>query len=416
MTLTTSQPRPAVRRLAFSRLISLVGTHAAFIALIFAVYEKTNSTTWVSLAMVATFAGAGISLPFGGALGDRFDRRRVLIVSDVLGALAFGVLAFVHSPGWMIALIFLAEVVASPTFPAIEAAVPNLAGEELLAWANGMIGFGRNMGQMVGPVVGGAVVALAGPGAVFWLNAGSFALSAILVWTVHGRFSEERTEATAAEHGGLKAGFVYVAHDRILRAVSLAWMVLLLGVSTVIVAELPLAQEFGLGSTGYGLLATSWGVGAVIGSLLATRMRERQERAGLFLGTVGPAVGFGLVSVLPWFGAILGSVSVAGGTDAVSSVAFQNIAQRRTPDAVRSRVMGAVDALVTGALALSFVAAGPFVGAVGPRGAYLAAGITSLLGGAILFPVLFGRRAEAPAPTLGDEAAAQDVATDVAPA
>jgi MFS family permease len=305
-------------------------------------------------------------------------------------------------------------VVASPTFPAVEAAVPNLAGEELLAWANGMIGFGRNMGQMLGPVVGGALVALAGPGLVYWLNAGSFALSAVLVWTVRGRFSEDRT-AAAAEHGALRAGFVYVAHDRILRAVTLAWVVLLLGVSTVIVAELPLAQAFGMGATGYGLLATSWGVGAVIGSLLATRMREHQERAGLFLGTVGPAVGFGLVSVLPWFGAILGSVGFAGGTDAVSSVAFQNIAQRRTPDAVRSRVMGAIDAVVTGSLALSFVAAGPFVGAVGPRGAYLAAGITSLLGGVILFPVLWGKRS---ADRAGAETTAADgnISTDVAPA
>ena len=123
-----------------------MGTHAAFIALIYAVYARTNSTTWVSVAMVATFAGAGISLPFGGALGDHFDRRKVLILSDVLGAITFGVLAFVHQPGVMIALIFVGEVVASPSFPAIEAAVPNLAGEELLSWANGMIGFGRNMG------------------------------------------------------------------------------------------------------------------------------------------------------------------------------------------------------------------------------------------------------------------------------
>ena len=409
MTLITSQPRPAVRRLAFSRLISLVGTHAAFIALIFAVYQKTNSTTWVSFAMIATFAGAGISLPFGGALGDRFDRRRVLIVSDVLSAVTFGVLAFVHQPALMIALVFVGEVVASPSFPAVEAAVPNLAGEELLSWANGTIGFGRNVGSMVGPVLGGMLVALSGPGLVFWVNAASFGLSAILVWTVRGRFSEEKTEST--EHAGLRAGFVYVAHDRILRAVALAWMVLLLGVGTVIVAELPLARSFGLGATGYGLLATSWGVGAVIGTLLATRLRERQERSALFLGTVGPAVGFGLVAVLPWFKAILGSVAFAGGTDAVSSVAFQNIAQRRTPDVVRSRVMGAIDALVTGALALSFVVAGPFVGAVGPRGAYAAAGVTSLIGGAILFPVLWGRRAVA---RTEPETAAHEA--DVAPA
>ena len=126
-------------------------------------------------------------------------------------------------------------------------------------------------------------------------------------------------------------------------------------------------------------------------------------------------MGFGLVSVLPWFGAILGSVGFAGATDAVSTVAFQNIAQRRTPDAVRSRVMGAIDALVTGALALSFVAAGPFVGAVGPRGAYAAAGVSSLVGGAILFPALWGRRAAAATPTASAAGTATAVA-DVAPA
>jgi MFS family permease len=188
-------------------------------------------------------------------------------------------------------------------------------------------------------------------------------------------------------------------------------MVLLLGVGTVIVAELPLARGFGMGPTGYGLLAASWGVGAVLGSLLATRLPKHRERGGLFLGTVGPAVGFGLVSVLPWFGAILGSVAFAGGTDAVSTVAFQNIAQRRTPDAVRSRVMGAIDALVTGSLALSFLVAGPFVGAVGPRGAYAAAGVTSLIGGAILFPALWGRRS-------ADETSLETTAgeADVAPA
>ena len=61
MTLITRNPRAAVRRLALSRLISLTGTLAAFIALVYAVYQRTGSTTWVSAAMLATFAGAGIA-------------------------------------------------------------------------------------------------------------------------------------------------------------------------------------------------------------------------------------------------------------------------------------------------------------------------------------------------------------------
>ncbi|HXY71248.1 MAG TPA: MFS transporter [Actinomycetota bacterium] len=384
--LTTRNPRAAVRRLAFSRLISLTGTGAAMIALAFFVYQKTGSTLWVSAAMLATFSAAGLAAPLGGALGDRFDRRRVLIVADLLGAVTFAVLAFIHQPAWMIAAAFVAEAVASPTFPAVEAAVPNLAGPEHLSWANGTIGFGRNVGLVVGPAIGGVLAGTMGAGFVFWLNAASFLLSAVLVWSVRGRFSEERTGPS--EHHGLRAGFVFVAHDRLLRAVTLTWMVLLFGVGTVIVAELPLSRSFGLGSTGYGLLAAFWGVGAVIGSLAGKRLRREQEPAGLFLGTVGPALGFGLIAFLPWFAPVLLSLAFAGGTDGVSTVAFQNMTQRRTPDEVRSRVMAAMDAAVTTALALSFVFAGPFVAAVGPRGAYLAAGVSCLLGAAILLPPL----------------------------
>ena len=393
--LITRSPRAAVRRLAFSRLISLTGTGAAMIALPYEVYRATGSTLWLSAAMLATFGAAGLSAPFGGALGDRFDRRRVLIVADLLGAVAFGVLALVHQPAWMIAVVFVAEVVASPTFPAVEAAVPNLAGADNLSWANGTIGFGRNVGLVVGPALGGALAAALGAGFVFWLNAASFLLSAVLVWSVRGRFSEDRTGA--AEHQGIRAGFVFVARDRILRTVTVAWMVLLLGVGTVIVAELPLSRAFGVGGTGYGLLAASWGLGAVIGSLAGKRLRREWERSGLFLGTVGPALGFGLVAFLPWFGPVLASVAFAGATDGVSTVAFQNMAQRRTPDAVRSRVMAAMDAAVTCALALSFVGAGALVGAVGPRGAYAVAGISCLLGGAILLPVLVRDRRSEPA-------------------
>jgi MFS family permease len=386
MHFTTRTQRSAVRRLAFSRLISLTGSFAAMIALAFEVYRRTGSTLWVSAAFLATFGAAGIATPLGGALGDRFDRRRVMIVSDVLSMATFGVLTFVHDPGWMIGLMFVAEVVASPQFPAIEAAIPNLAGEEHLAWANGTIGFGRNVGEVVGPMLGGLLVATSGAGLVFFLNAASFALSAILVASVRGRFSQPRTAEDA--HEGLRAGFVFVVRDRILRAVTLAWMVLLIGVGTVIVAELPLSRAFGVGSFGYGMLAAGWGVGALSGSLLGKRLRREQEPSALFLGTVGPALGLGLISVIPWFPPVLVCMAFAGVTDAISEVAFQNIAQRRTPDAVRSRVLAAMDASVTIALALSFVAAGPLVAALGPRGAYAAAGISALLGGAILLPVL----------------------------
>ncbi|MEA2556846.1 MAG: Transrane secretion effector, partial [Actinomycetota bacterium] len=89
--------RSAVYRLAIARGISIAGGAAAFTALMFAVYEKTHhSSIWLSATLILTFGMNGVLGWFAGSLGDRFDRRTVMIVSEVCGAGVFAVAAFVH--------------------------------------------------------------------------------------------------------------------------------------------------------------------------------------------------------------------------------------------------------------------------------------------------------------------------------
>ena len=94
--------------------------------------------------------------------------------------------------------------------------------------------------------MGGVLLAAVGAGMVFGLNALSFVLSALVVATVRGRFSEDRSEHED-EHRGLKAGFVFIAHDRVLRVLVLAWTVFVLGIGMVMVADVPLVELFGAG-------------------------------------------------------------------------------------------------------------------------------------------------------------------------
>jgi ENTS family enterobactin (siderophore) exporter len=86
------------------------------------------------------------------------------------------------------------------------------------------------------------------------------------------------------------------------------------------------------------------------------------------------------VGVSPWFGLVLGAILAMGVGDGLSLVANQGIMQRRTPDAVRSRVSGAMDTFVHGGLALSYVVGGPVVAALGPRAAYVLGGVAALIG------------------------------------
>jgi len=83
---TRSTSRAAVRRLAVARLISLTGGAAAFMALNFTIFERTGSATWVAAALFLTFGTVGFVSPFASVLGDRFDRKKVMIASDLGGA------------------------------------------------------------------------------------------------------------------------------------------------------------------------------------------------------------------------------------------------------------------------------------------------------------------------------------------
>lgn len=191
----------------------------------------------------------------------------------------------------------------------------------------------------------------------------------------------------------MRAGFVFLARDRMLRTLAVAWVAAVVGMGLAMVADVPLVEHFGAGSIGYGLLITSWGGGSVLGSFAGRYLTADKEPWALFFGMALIAVSTAAISVSPWFAPILVVVFGAGVGDAVTLVAEQGIQQRRAPDAVRSRVMAATEGIAT----LSFVVGLAFAGAalriVGPQGAYAVAGATAAVGAMVLVPIL-RRRSE----------------------
>jgi MFS family permease len=380
----------AVRRLALARAISLTGSAAAFAALNFLIYEKTQSPAWIAAAMVLTWGTGGIAALFAGSLGDRFDRKRVMVLSDLGGALAFGAMAFISDPGWLLAVAFLSALAESPFLAASAAAIPNLVKEERLGWANGLLMVGRNVGIIVGPLIGGTMIAAFGAGAVFGMNALSFLVSAGLVWSVRGTFSS--ASRGDADESSLTAGVRFVARDRVLRAMALALIPIQLGQGLSLVADVPLVTLFGVGALGYGALIAFWGFGSIIGSVASRFMRRRIEPIVFAAGSITVTAMCLFVGLSPVFVGVLAAVCVMGFGEGTQSVAQQSIMQRRTPDAVRSRVAAAIDACSQIAIGLAFIAAGPVVAWLGPRGTYVFGGLVGLLSVLALRPVLAARR------------------------
>src|SRR5689334_6671370 len=106
----SNPPRSAVRRLATARAIAMTGSPAAYLALNFVISQRTGSALWVSAALLLTFGAVGLAGPFTGALGDRFDRRKVMIASDLSGAACFLGMAMVHAPWLLLVFGFLSAI------------------------------------------------------------------------------------------------------------------------------------------------------------------------------------------------------------------------------------------------------------------------------------------------------------------
>ena len=247
-------PRSNVRRLAIGRLISVTGGAAAYTALMFGIWNGTHSAAWQSFALLLTFGATGLLAPLTGHLGDRFDRRKVMVWSEALAAAFYAVMAAVHAPLPLILLAFGSAVTESPFWSSSAAAIPNLVEtEDDISWANGLVGVGRNAGIMVGPMIGGVLVAAigtSGPSWVFGLNALTFVVSILLTLSVHADFAGQRTEAEEEAHRGIGAGVRFLWNERVLRRMVLAWLVFLLGAGMGMVADAPLADHFGAGPVG----------------------------------------------------------------------------------------------------------------------------------------------------------------------
>lgn len=367
----------------------MLGSMAAYTALIDLMWRKTNgSTVLLSLTILVTIGAVGLFGPLGGIVADWWDRKRAMIASDLAGGTLFVLLAFAGAPWLILTLALLTAIARTPFRAGSIAAIPSLVEDDaMIAKANGWIAIGSNLGITIGPALGGVLVGWIGAGPVFVLNAASFGLSALLVWSIHAPFASEADTEQTEETRSILAGFRFLRRDRVLLGVTLAFMVLVLGLGLGIVADRPVAAAFDAGSVGFGAMLGLYGLGAVIGAWAASRLTAEIEPRALVGGFVAAGVAGVGIGAAPTFALVLACNLVWGVGDAVTIVAQQGILQRRTPDAIRSRVVAANEAAVHVALMVGFLGAGPAIGWLGAQATYAVGGIAALGAAALAWKV-----------------------------
>jgi MFS family permease len=360
-----------VSRLAFGRLVSLSGGSAAYIALVSAIYGETRSALWISAAVFSSVVGSVLAAPLAGWVGDRFDRRRVMIASDAAATVvALAMAGWVDHPVALAILLGASSVAQAPFEPASAAALPAVVGAGQVARANALVAATASAAYLVGPLLGGAALALgASPAAVFLFDAGTFVLSAVVVASVRGSFGRGSTE----ESPGPLAGARLVLADSALYVPVVAGIVSLLGIGIVDVASYPLSRHLGSGAGGYGAMTALLGGGGLLGVGVAGLIAQRRQAFVLAAAFVVSAAGFALAGSAPVLVIALVGMALAGSGRGIGDVTSVTLIQARAPDAVRSRVFATQEGAAHIAFSISAFSGGLLVSLAGSRAAFAAA-------------------------------------------
>jgi MFS family permease len=366
------------RLLFASTLASSVGTLLAAIALAIDVKQRTNSGLWVGAVLVVDFLP---SIVVGLALGpllDRLERRKLMIVSDLLRAAVFAALPFATNAATIVALALVAGLATGFFRPAVYAGVPNLVSDELLGSANALLQTIENAAWAIGPLLGGVLTAEWGPHAAYWIDAVSFLVSAVLVARIPARLLQSKIALTRGHWTDLKDGFAVVLRSRPLLAVLFAWGLAALGSGAITVSEVFLAQNtLHGGDFGYGLLYGAIGAGLVVGSIVSNAVVERIGIARGYGGSLAlMALGFGVgaASANIWMAAVCCVVGGVGDGGAVVCNAL--LVQRGTEDAMRGRALTFVMSATWTSTGVGIVLAGALMSVNDARWVWLASAIT----------------------------------------
>lgn len=347
---TTLREDPDFRRYWLARQVSVAGTLVTAVALPVLVYRLSGSP---SLTALVTLVEGLPYLLFGlvsGALSDRLDRRRVMVVADLLSAVAIGSVPLAHALGMLTvghALVagFLAQACFVFFDGAAFGALPAIVGRDRLAPANAAIwGFGSLLDLGV-PMAAGLLLALLDPALLLGVDALSFIASAACVAGITVRLSGVRdlpplSARALVDEVGVGLRFL-VGHPGVRSQTVIGFLMSLSGAGFMALS-VPFADRIlDVGTSGwrFGLLFATWGVGGVLAALLTPRLHRRMPttRATLLALPVSAAAGLVVVTTSSWLVAV---VAMAVWGVAYQSVVLTSITYRQmaTPEPLLGRV------------------------------------------------------------------------------
>lgn len=393
-TISAALRYPSFRRLLCALAVSQIGDWLYNLSLVALVYDRTHSPLWAGVTTAARVVPIVALGPLGGVVIDRFDRRHVMIVSDLvrLGLMiALALVAVAHLPILLApAIAAFATVAATPYLPAVSATTPRLVADRDLPGANAARSAVTAIGVIVGPALSGALLLLGSPAAAFLLNAATFGISVLAVLAIPAG-AAFRPAGSGERSSGLLRGVAEGAaalrsHPEALRLVGADIMSsLLYGAQTVLL--LLVSRRLGLGTDGYGYLFAGIGAGALVGTALASRAsRCAHPRHVLMAALAALGLPMPLLAVVRWPAAAIALAAVTGIGAALVEILTETELQRTLDEAVFGRAYGLALPASLGGIVVGSVLAPVLISVLGGSGALVATGLAVLTYTLVLLP------------------------------
>jgi MFS family permease len=385
-----------LRLIVIGDLVSSLGSQASLVALPYQLYVETKSALLVGLLGAVELVPLVTMALIGGAIADRTDRRRLLLLTQIGLVLSAGGLAVAAALGHpaLVVLYGLGGLLAG--FNALQnvtrsSIIPNLIDRERLPQALALNYGLYALSQVVGPGLGGILIGAFGVQAAYTIDAVSclamvFAVLPISPQPAHPAGAHESVRRSIGE------GLRYVKSDKaLLGSFAIDLVAMTFGMPRALFAVLSVSV-FGAGAAGTGVLYAAVSAGATVAALLTGWVRHARRLGLIVIWAVlvwGGAVALaGAMSSL-WAAAAL--LAVAGAADSISAVCRSTINQTVTPDHMRGRMSSVFSLVVTGGPRLGDVESGAVAGAFGVRVSVVSGGLLCMLGVGVIvaaFPAL----------------------------
>ncbi len=360
-----------------ARSISAMGNALIPVTVVFAILRSGGSAMDVGTVLTCHAVGQVVMLPVGGVWADRLSRKLVLMASDAIQAVCYGLLAVMifldRAAVWQFAVTYTIAGMAMAFFtPASRAVLPELVGAEHLQPANALLGLTDSTTKVLGPALAALLLAISSPGTAILVNAISFLLSFALISRMHLHRQAQRSEK---QHffADLRDGWMAVAQRRWYLANLLCWGVWNFAIAFFFVLGPVVMQNGHGGATSWSVIMITGSVGSIVGGLAALHYRPRRP---LVTANAAAVIGIAPLALLappaPLFVIALG-VAVAFTMTSLVGEILATTQQQIFPEEIQARVSSLDWMISLIAMPAGYAAAAPVAEFLGMRTTLLAA-------------------------------------------